>query len=1001
MPEILSTIVKTPFVLTTYDNGDTTIAYAGFSDVAPCQFKIPDLVVKINGEEVLDRSHWDFIPLDDGQTILETEVGGLTIRAGHTIHAIHNTPLRILSVINKSNVVKTNIDVEFYFQLRADSPYAVFSSSDNLAAYGNAGDQMEALFTIPEPVSVSPDSLAHVSSLVFRKHQRIMQDALDLPAKFRKTPYFENWRDGVFNVNASPAYRFTCTALEPGQYAGLSITHWFLRTLTDSCGFSGIAYVIPQNDWKAALICMSAPTHIRTRNLVVQAGIGLLSPIDFYEQFAVDSIMETVENLSSNTNISMVYVIPPESTPNEQIKAVHDQVKSQASVEVLSVPDIPRFALAYKLRESINELLAAGPLANAPEETNCVAIGGDISVALLNAARYGKGDIVPVSDVDSLVQIIEYAGYETVSLVGYSSAFEKLLRDMLEQNSISISIEHIEVEDETAWAFRDAARQTIVNAVLSIFILNNAYYLVALEELYRASLKLNGFEIPDDLRLALNPNFFAEVATAAPEQTVRSIAYAAIGPPALVLGVLERVRWHDAVMGANFSRAKKSPVFFLELNETLVQKFLTDIRRLDTSVAEKDSQEIDRNLNLLSLEQFGEAMKRALLHLPRKALTIFSPRGELSWELLSWGAMETRILVGRYFDVGRMGGGTGLSTARAVWRSLSEAHEPMFSMERVLFAWDSDVDDIVGDALEESLKQALHQGFSVDLLVPSDRLERILNTHAGLGNLLIREAATKTMLLELLGRESYAMVFLAAHGGEPTSAGLLEFSDEMLFDYELPAMSGYPVMMLNSCWTGRAVYDDVEGRNAGIAIELLDRGAFQVLAPTYPVSGRSAMILSQRLLIHGLTRSAARVLRQLKQDVHAPADILWFVAYGDATATKFFGIDGIAEMEDIAEKVPKIIPSIEFDELSPDESRQVIDIWLRQATAALERAKIWGASALHLIEANEAQWGSIGKTLRQNAEVDYERVSAIVDRSQARLNFIAEQLHKRVVRKDT
>lgn len=994
-----------PFTLNTHDNGGTSITYTGFGSAVPCRFGAPDVVLSIDSERINCDADWSLTKSHGQVRLMELEIGGMILRTWLDIHAVHNIPVRYITLLNTSGVVKKNIEIETFFQLDPSCPYAVLSSCDELHFLGES-PEVDKISTAPLLIPASAGQIAHVSSLVLKKLQNTDPGARSPRGhQHRSTQAFEQWGT---NVEASPAYRFLCPTIGPTQVTGLAVAHWFLKTTTDSCGFSGFAYVVPSGDWKATLACLNAPTHIETGNFVVDGAVGLLSPIAFYDGYSTEQIEAAIETIGNETSTVFVQLIHPENVSNEQVVEMHDSLQSRERLQVVSVNNWQRSLLAYQLRKGVFDQLCAGLLADAPGVTNCIAVDGDISADAITAALYGDGDVMYVSDVRELCTAVAGVGYETVSLVGHTPKFESQLKAMLFMLSNEAKVDRLEVEnvnfeakDGTEWAFRTATRQTIVNAALSVFVMNDFFYIRALEEIFLSYCQIREIPGAEALNLSGSPAILAEFAVLNPDQTVRGVTYASVGPPGMILGVLDGEHWEDAALAGSFARAKKLPAYFLDLDEATAKDLLEDGCRLDLSVALGDVQAIDGDLSMFQLQKLGKGAVRAILHLPRKAMTIFSSRGELPWELLSWrGAGGSHVSIGSYLDVGRMGGRASLDSARVVWRSLNETHEPMFGFERVLFAWDAAVDDIIGDSLEPAIEEALARGFMVDALVPPNRLGSILSNHGALDNLLFRDASTKAKLLHLLGGQEYSVIFLAAHGGKPEDRGCLEFAGEALLEHEFPQISGYPVIVLNSCWAGRAIYNDVEGTNAGIAVGLLDRGAFQVVAPTYPVSGMSAAAVSQALLTHGLTRSASRVLRQLKyrvaqqaDDSHPVADVRWFVAYGDSTAAKFFSIDGLAEMEDVAEKVSRMVLNIEgFADLPRPKRLLLVNLWHRQTKSALARARKWGQSALNVIEANETHWGSAGRALRESAEAEYERLLSFVDQALAKIERAAESL---------
>jgi hypothetical protein len=205
----------------------------------------------------------------------------------------------------------------------------------------------------------------------------------------------------------------------------------------------------------------------------------------------------------------------------------------------------------------------------------------------------------------------------------------------------------------------------------------------------------------------------------------------------------------------------------------------------------------------------------------------------------------------------------------------------------------------------------------------------------------------------------YSVIVLVLHGVRQADGEVsLAVEDEFISGADLPELRSDPIVVLNSCWAGRTTADDSQALVGGLAVQFVGRGAFQIIAPRFPVSAGGAVLVTKLVLRYGWTRSAARMLRRARQVAAAapPAapylelDTLWYTAYGDPTASKMFELDGVWEVEDAVEKLASIIPDLEPFQDDPAAARRVVDLsreWVRQG---MDIAKSWAMRAIGQLE---------------------------------------------------
>ena len=145
------------------------------------------------------------------------------------------------------------------------------------------------------------------------------------------------------------------------------------------------------------------------------------------------------------------------------------------------------------------------------------------------------------------------------------------------------------------------------------------------------------------------------------------------------------------------------------------------------------------------------------------------------------------------------------------------------------------------------------------------------------------------------------------------------------------------------------------------------------------------------LLDYGMTRSTARVNRRLKQKFAAGGDGAsldhrWFVVYGDPSVSKFFEFDGLWEVEDISEKVIKMVPytavmkdlrtgdgeTVKFD-------GSILEMAHGHSLDTLELAKKWGYVGLTALSERRGDFGTAGKSILENSKHHLQDLLARID----------------------
>ncbi len=981
-----------PYEIKMYDNGDSSITYAAFGDTRPILFRAPRIFVHIDGRR---HEEGGVIEINPGPSEMfsisaDMKLDDLALRIGLGYHPIHNVPIRTILIQNISTR-PLDVEVEVWFPMSKQTAYAVVSSTDqiSIASMDEVPEELALVSTTPKILEIESGGIEQVNSVIVHKIEQPLANSPDWGSLGKY--HLSAPRDGHALVDGSPSYHLACDRLRVGEFFGVMAPYWFLRTLKDSAGFSGISYLVPSDSWANAISCVNAPTHLGSGNPTIDSVLGLLSPIEFYDNFEETSIQAALSRISRHTPSQVSYIVPPEDVTREQIVSLHEQVSQSNDLRVLIIPPGPDAFVPIHLWRGVEELLQS-PLNKGRDKSvrrHCIVTQGGLTPVLLSAALAHDRVVIPDASPIEVAVLIETGEFSSVTLLGHSEEFEKAVRFAAKERGVDVSpvsiirFRNIEaaigeghLEDE--WMF--AARRCVANAAISLFVINDAVPLRCLQEQFIISCRISGLEVPAHLEEGLDIGFLHKIAQAQPNLVIRSSTYPSSGPASLVLASLDSDRWQDAVLAASYAKAKKLPATFFRLEEKERSQALAFSRLLHRH-GEVDGQSIREARKNLQLSWLPASTVRKLMLVAKNSITLFTPNTEIPWEFSSW-AVEGRAdrLVAQEYDIGRMTATHSKHSSAIVYRAILESYEPVSVSNTVLIVWDTGADGILGDYLEKLVAEVLGLGLRVDTLVPASRLERLLKNHGASTNWEIRDIASKDKFLAVCRSRSYSLMSISAHGGLSSGVSYLSLSGEELMGSEIPELSGHPIVLLNSCSSARTAFDYNARINNGFSVELISRGAFQVVAPTLPVTGPVAAGITSLLLNYGMTRSAARVVRRYKQLMAEGSELgpelgtSSYVSYGDPSASKFFEIDGFWEIEDVVEKVPKQVPVLRDLDGEVRWLREVLDFWRRHALMALDVAKKWGYSSASGILSRKTDLQEAGhlidKTLEHLQEIE-------------------------------
>jgi hypothetical protein len=945
----------------------------------------PRLDIKIRGTEVEEPFRWEWYDAREdklGLGTMECELAGLRIRIRLGFHVIHGVPNRIMSVINVTDRAIEDIEIEISFPMPPDSEFVVLSSSDRIAVLEpeKSGTVLAAIATLPLPIpfrSSLKDGVwtAQINSILLPAARTTLLGKL--PGEWGQ--FLDEHHPGAnpdkVLVDGSPAYLFKVPTLAPNHVLAAMAPYFLLRTARDSAGVSGIGFAVHRDDWAGALACVNAPTYLGYSGGVVDHLLGLYSPIEFYDTPSAPDVADCLQRLERETGVSTTFLILPDSFEKDAVEQFQTAVgHAVAGSRVITLPPLRRSLLPAKLSTAVGKLLAAAAaMTPAPPRRLVVSSPALQCDSLYDATTPDSVLCLSNYPVD-IAALIHIFHPETVLLPQHAAeqieADVRATADEREVDLEGVTFRSIDRAPSTSMLWGDAARQAaarcVANAYVSAFQVNDVSLLDQLftqvVESFRQQAPPKVVEQAEQIRASRDIDALLQVCEIFPDLSVRSVAYSMNGPCALVIGVLTPHRWHDAVIAAQFARAKRLPAMYVTIDDDAAAAAERQLRDIERRQPVRNDSRLADAVTGIGLEWLSPEVRFLLLRLARKSLILFEGGRELPWEFASWSSVvderpDDCQLLAREFDIGRMTSPQGRQVGRIVHRTLRDSLAPPTVNNRVLLAWDGDIDSFMGRELEDEAVSLLAAGLQVDVLAPPARLNHLYERAPDRPGLRADQCTRPLVLARLAGE--YSVIVVALHGDlQVDGEVLLRVEGEPISWAQLPELRSHPIVVLNSCWAGRTTSDETQALVSGLAVQFFGRGAFQIIAPRSPVSGRGALLVTNLVLSYGWTRSAARMLRRARQNAEddpstppsVKLDTYWYIAYGDPTASKMFELDGVWEVEDAVEKLARVMPVLAQFRDDQAGARRAVDLSREQIRQGMDIARRWARRAIGQLE---------------------------------------------------
>lgn len=1017
--------------LSVEDDGSTHLEHDSIPHRGRLTWFIPELIVRIAGVKVEQRYYWSVSDARDDALHLvqmETEHTGLLVHVLLGYHPIHRVPTRHIVVRNISGKSIADLEVEIGFRMPTNSEFVVLTSSDRIRMLPSEkpGTELDVIGTAPLPVFLCPSldptvRTAQVNSLLLPCGRGKRAGAVTPAWQSLLDKHYPGTSSDQVLVDGYPAYWLKESMLEPEHAFAVTAPHFLLRTTRDTAGISGIGFVVYRDDMAGALACINAPTHLASTKGTVEQLLGLYSPIAFYDTVTTADVLACAQRLQQETGVSLVYVVLPDADADKTFETALVEALTECHVVVFDSGTKPE-VFPVLLHLEVLRVLAAAAFQEPVLPQQLVVTPFVLDPTTLADAQLPHS-LLCLSENPALIAYLIHK-YHLKEVL-----FAQPLADALVQEVLAIarhyqfdctgvsfrSIDRMTTTNQLAGAAaRQAANRCVANATVSVFQVNNIGLIDQLFAQMAESLRLWNPELAalaKQVQAERNIDQLGSVVEVLPDLAVRSVAYSMCGPCALVVSVLTPQRWHDAIIAAQFARAKQLPVVFVTIENAARVFAKAQLSAIDTiALTEATELKPDPVRRAAVCKQLTDIVvgigwqwlsavdQFSLKHLARKSLIIFDAGLDLPWELASWplrGAEQFQdlALLAQQFDISRMTAAQSGHVGRFVHRTFRESLAPPTANNRVLLIWDTAIDSFMGGLLESQARELLAAGFEVHVVAPAARLKS-LQKHVPNNATFVADACTRASVLAYLGNGAYSVIVAVLHGVRQADGDIaLAVNQEFISRAELPELQSHPVVVLNSCWASQTTNTDAQEVLGGLAMQCIERGAFQIIAPRFPVSALGAKWITNLILRYGWTRSAARVLRGVRQAVrfaepelipYLELDTLWYMSYGDPTASKMFELDGIWEVEDAVAKLGKLVPVLEPFLDNPTQARHSIELTRAMVQQGAHIARIWAYRAIDQLQryATSVKLPLLTNSLSEQITQVLERIDEMVQTSE-------------------
>lgn len=681
------------------------------------------------------------------------------------------------------------------------------------------------------------------------------------------------------------------TDLEPGQSDKLQITMFFSRNFIDSLGFSGIGFLIDQNDKNEAMAAISTNIFgtIETNNhsFPVQS---LYSPIYWTDNGKIPNFQTFLEIISQTPIKKLLHT--------RDIKGEFKEKLQDIGIEFVKIEnemgnEFMDFQIAIdKLfsRKNNNEIVCIVPN-NPTLNLNFAAYTGRLRYRLL---IYDKKILNILKKIEGIKEILIFGTDEEIP-PKLDKKLEKVRKD-----SIVTRLDFPAEERIIIYQLPFLSQFVIQKLILREYIdPDDSEWELFLKRLNMTKEDVFNRYIHGNEFLHYDQLVLSEVPVNGPQNHILA-----------TVNLKEANGWQNAITGANYSKGKNSCCFIIP-----------DYSKSDKRELAYLLKEIDENLEdywqLVQLSiRIGQILDQ---NIPLMAttisqyITLFAADASIPFELVFRQGRFGIESIGAKYCMGRIMGDDIYDTTFLATSSLLFSLTPHEISENVLLIGNPTGDLEFSQAETTFLKALLDfygigSRFYAGMPVSDELQKRIEDRTKRFGKKLETnfqpiDKPTKSNFLKEIQNATF--VHYSGHGGIDNRGPFLVLSDDEFLLEDIPRkLPLNPFIFANACLAGLSVnYEE----NISLASKFIESGGIGYCGALWRVADLSSLMFGTLLYDFLLFSPIGGVIQQLKNSLSQmyPGDytFLAFILYGDPTVhfidPYFKGIEAIYYFENL------------------------------------------------------------------------------------------------------
>ena len=786
---------------------------------------------------------------NDKALTLSYAIGKLEIKRVVTEHPLHPIPIVRFEVSSKSS--KQHI-FSIFWGLRAKTPYAL----------------------LPEIMGpVDEEFMKELGNRLYFYIHRIPRRLA------RKHSYIGN-------------LSLEFGRIEPHSHSSFEIDLWFSRSLYDTLGFSGLAFIADPEDWHATVAAIATSVN--------RSAIWYSVPLHrhFTPVFWTKNgrVPHDLINFLRNTPVKAVVVLT-KLTPSDMSEL------EKIGIKVLRV-DSYHGDIFLDIQRSINDYLK---LSHSPSRV--LVVSDDFPTALVNACYAPRQGIQLMIRSEKTSDLLKQLKPSRIMLYGNKNELQGLRKE-LESNQFTVDLSSEEY-------YRNCFRVTAA--------ITNHHTLARL--ILRKRIDPEDTELDSFCENSGIPCNIDSLQRASEEQVILYANPRLNGPPMTVLSTFSMKGgkpryWQNAAVGAFYASAK-SALFLLasdpsERSKRLIRRHLQTIDLSDwISESQESLLELSRTILLALPKEYrlllgiGEFVGRGR---GTRALLIFPSDAAVPYELICYKDRFGKInTLGSSFALGRLIGETYHDTTFLAALTIRHSLISRKTLEYVVIA--SPTKDLFGPIQEaENLRYLMKEKIDFPIKLFSCSIDDVhllkyesLLRMRGRGKYeeacaKVRQIvsawfadgcvlATKGNLLTELPEAD--VIHFSGHGDIDKEPYLVLQGSETLFGRDIPYLKKNPLVFVNACLSG-STRTSIKKRmlyNTGLSTTFIRKGALAFIGALWSVHDLISSLMMEfhtraQFLPIGLAlaitkQQAFRLMGSANPSSSA------FVLYGDPT-TAFF-----------------------------------------------------------------------------------------------------------------